>query len=324
MFGLTYEDIVKVIKTEKGLSEEEIKSKVQEKLTKLSDLISKEGAAHILANELGINLFDRKISKIKINKLLPGMRSVNILGKVVKLYGIREFKTDQREGKVANLLFGDETGVLRLVLWDTKLISKLENDEVKEGSVIRVKNAYVKQNNGYKELHLGSQGELALEDAKIKVADKGISEYVRKEIGKLEDGMNNVGVFGTIVQAFEPRFYDACPDCGKKATEGKCKEHGEVISKKIPILNIFLDDGTGNIRAVAFRDQVFDLTEIKEKEFVEGPELFESIKETILGKQVLLVGRIVKNEMFDRLEFMVQRVVNMKPEDIIKEMQNDV
>lgn len=327
MFGLSYEDIAEVVKKEKGLSDEEIKTKVQEKLNKLSDLISKEGAIHIVANELGVNLFDGSSSKMKIKRVLPGMRSVNILGKIVKIYGIREYKTESKSGKVANILFGDETGVLRLVIWDTNLIKKFEDGEIKEGSVVRVKNSYVRQNNGFKELHVGNQGTIELENANIEVSTE-TSEYIKKEIKDLEAGNSNVGVFGTIVQVFEPRFYEACPECGKKLMlEGektKCNVHGFVAGKLIPILNLFFDDGTGNIRTVAFREQVLRLTGLKEEEVIElrdNPTSFDKIKEVLLGKQVILVGRVVKNEMFDRNEFTVQRVVEVKPEDIIKEIE---
>ena len=56
MLQLSYNDIITKIKTEKGLSEDEIKDRIKDKLNRLTDLVSKEGAAHIVANELGVNL----------------------------------------------------------------------------------------------------------------------------------------------------------------------------------------------------------------------------------------------------------------------------
>lgn len=324
MFGLNYNDIVEIIKKEKGLSDEEIKGKIQEKLNKLSDLISREGAAHIIANELGINLFDGN-AQVKINRISAGMRSVNLVGKIVKIYGIREYESKGKKGKVANILLGDETGVARLVIWDTNLIAKFENNTIKEGSVVRVKNGYVRQNSGFRELHLGNQGEIEIEKAEVEV-NMNANDYTRKEIKELMNGNNNVGVFGTVVQVFEPRFFEACSECGKKLTvengKSKCDEHGAVAGRKIPILNLFFDDGTGNIRAVAFRDQVLKLTGIKEQEMMDyKPELFDKIKEVLLGKQLVLVGRVVKNEMFGRNEFIISRVIDVKPEDMIKEVE---
>ena len=161
MFNISYEDIVKKLREEKNISSEEIEKRVNEKLELLSDMISKEGAAHIIANELGVNLFkDLEQRKIKIDKLNSGMRSVNVLGKVIKIYGVREYKKEKREGKVANLLIGDETGIIRLVLWDVNHIKEIENNNLKENDIVKIKNGYIRENNGFKELHLGSQGSI--------------------------------------------------------------------------------------------------------------------------------------------------------------------
>ena len=104
MFGLTYEDIVEKIVKEKGISREEVKEKVDEKIKQLSDLISKEGAAQIIANQLGVkvieNFGDRKF---KINQLPAGVSSVNALGKVTQLSEVRTFNRNGKEGKVVVL-----------------------------------------------------------------------------------------------------------------------------------------------------------------------------------------------------------------------------
>jgi len=146
MLQLSYNEIVDKIKEEKGLSDEQIGERVKEKLIKLSDLISKEGAAHIVANELGVKLFDPLNKReIKIDRLLAGMRAVIVAGKVLKLYRVFEFNKNGRSGKVGSFLIGDDSGRVRIVMWDTNLISKMENGEIKEDVIIRVKNGYVKK-----------------------------------------------------------------------------------------------------------------------------------------------------------------------------------
>ena len=123
MFNLSYAEVIEKIKNSTDLSEEEISRRVEQKLDKLSDLISKDGAAHILANELNVNIFENIPKELKINRLIPGMSFVNIIGKVINVYEIREYNKNNKRGKVGNLLIGDETGVIRTVLWDTKHIS---------------------------------------------------------------------------------------------------------------------------------------------------------------------------------------------------------
>lgn len=290
-------------------------------------MISKEGAAHIVAHELGIKLFEDFV--LKVNRVQAGMSSVSIVGKVVRLYDVKEFKTEKREGKVVNFLFGDETGVIRVVFWDEKLISKIENKEIKEGDTLRLKNGYGKDNNGYKEIHLGSKGEVEINPSgvSVEVSDsERASTYTKKKLNEIQSGDTNIGIFGTIVQLFEPRFYDSCPECNKKVTpEGdkfKCGEHGVVKPKPVPILNLFFDDGTDNIRVVAFRNQAEELLGMTYSQLLElrdDASKFEKVKNNILGKQLVLVGRVVKNDMFDRLEFNCSRVLETEPKQVVEE-----
>ena len=332
MFNLKYSEIISRIKEEKSLSDEEIDAKIKEKLKQLSDLISKEGAAHIVANELGVKILSVP-KEIKVNRLLTGMNNVVISGKVVKMNDIVNFNRNGRAGKVGSFIFGDDTGVVRVAFWDVNHIKEIENGNIKEGSVLKIKNAYVKANGGYKELHLGSKGDLEInpDGVDIEVSNQPVFGFERKKISELQEGDNNIGVFGTIVQVFEPRFYDACPNCGKKletiGDSSQCKEHGLVNPVVVPILNLFLDDGSDNLRAVAFRNQVERLLNVDNSKLLEIKEdanKFNGYRDDLIGKQLMLVGRITKNEMFDRKEMTIQSVIEVNPGEMIKELQDGV
>ena len=140
MLNLKYEDIISKIKEKTGKSDEEITSLIKEKLKKLSDLISKEGAAHIVANELKVKIIDKISGRLKIKNLVVGMGSVDVIGKVVDIYPIKEFKTAKREGRIASFLLGDNTGSTRVVIWDNNLIKQVE-DNLRKDHVIEIKNA---------------------------------------------------------------------------------------------------------------------------------------------------------------------------------------
>ena len=118
---LSYDELVNRIK-EKGFNEKEIERKINRKLEELSGLISREGAAHLIANELGIKIFE-DIGEIKINKIINGMRSIDVYGKIIINYGVREYKTEKRQGKVGSFLIGDETARIRVSVWDEVIIS---------------------------------------------------------------------------------------------------------------------------------------------------------------------------------------------------------
>ena len=66
-----YSQLVERISLAAKLPKEDIERKVEAKRAKLSGLVSKEGAAQIVAAELGIN-FDKE--KMKISELVQGMK----------------------------------------------------------------------------------------------------------------------------------------------------------------------------------------------------------------------------------------------------------
>lgn len=332
MIGLSLADIISQIKDKAGLSDEEIKLKISQKKDRLSGLISDEGAAHILANELGIDLMETiRKHGLKIGKLQAGMR-VGVTGKVVKLYEVRSFNKNGREGKVGSFLVGDDTGLIRIVLWDENHIVKMENGEIKEGDVIKIENGNVKENNNYKEMHLGSYStfELNPKGVEINVVQKsepqGFTGNVN-EITKLSDANtgDNISIYGTIVQLFEPRSYEGCSECGRKAVDGKCNNHPGVAINKIPILNFFIDDGYGGMRGVAFRDQaakILGLSESKVQLILDNPGSFEEVKLKSLGTQKVLSGKVNSNEMYNRNEFMVRSVHEMDAKEVLAKFLN--
>ncbi len=329
MLGLTYDDICAKIKETKGLTDEEIQQRVKEKIDKLSGLISKEGAVHIIANELGINLADELRRRgVKINRVVAGMRGLSLLGKVLRVYEVRSFSKQGREGKVGSFLIGDETGSIRVVLWDVQHLQLMEQGQLQEGTIIKIKDAMTRQNQQFLELHLGTGSQLILNPPGETVTVQEHPSYVgpnvqKKKIHELQEGDTHVQLFGTVVQLFEPKFYDACPQCNKKAAQGQCQEHGAVISKPVPLLNFYFDDGTSNIRAVAFRDQVLQLVGVDEATLLpirENPSLFESYKQQLLGKQLVLTGKVTKNEMFQRMEFSVQKIEEPNPEQLAESL----
>ncbi|MBS3143309.1 hypothetical protein J4446_00305 [Candidatus Woesearchaeota archaeon] len=313
MIKLSYEQIIEKIRDQTKKPFSEIEILVNKKLEQLSDLISKQGAAHIIANELKVKLFDKIEGRLKIKDLVSGMNSVEVLSKVIKIYGIREFEKDGKQGKVASILIGDETGTCRMTLWDTNHIGEIEKNNLMEEKVVLVKNAYVKENNGFKEIHLGNRANIVYPNEKVNVISYSPQQAINtKKIKDLEVN-DYVSIEGTIVQVFDPRFYDSCPECRKKLNEeGKCEVHGVVEKKEVPIINIFLDDGTENIRVVMFgsADQL-----IKNKETLKNTDEF---RDEVLGKQLKIQGKVIKNEMFDRNEFRASIVEELKPEDIIK------
>ena len=310
MLNLPFEKLVEVIKQKSGLSEREIADRINDKIAQLSDLVSKEGAAHIVANQLGISLVDTE-KKLKIKDLKAGMRNVEVVGKVVKAFEIREFTVGERQGKVASLFIGDETGTIRTTLWGSMAD---EVNKVKEGDIVKIKNAYTKLNNNAAEVHCGDKS-LFIVNPEGESVSEIKSRYDRKYLSEAKEG-DKVEVVGTVVQIFDPRFFELCPECMKRARQKEegffCEIHGKVeAAKPSYIFNIILDDGTDNIRVVLYKQQAERLFNREESEILSSRAdnvKLDVLKSEIFGSTVKICGRIQNNQLFDRQEMIAQLV----------------
>ncbi|MBM3234501.1 DUF2240 family protein [Candidatus Pacearchaeota archaeon] len=304
----TYEQLLDRISRATGLMIEDIERKVEAKRAKLSGLISKEGAALIVAAELGIN-FEKQ--KIKINEI-SGARKANLIGKIIKIFPVREFKKENREGKVANFTIADETGNLKVVLWDTNHIALVENQNIKEGDVIEISNASVRND----ELHLTGFSDIKLSQEQIENV-KLEKQFSEKNLKDYKTG-ENIKIRAFIVQSFEPKFFEICPQCkGRARLEGDdfiCIKHGKVLPDKRALISLVLDDGTENMRAVLFSEQIEKLGIKLENSFLEEREKF-------IGKEAFFSGQIRQNKLFNTSEMFVDDIEEINLDNLIQNLE---
>lgn len=319
-----YDDIVNKINEASGLSKVDIEDKVKTKMNQLSGLVSKEGAATIIANELGVKLFQSPL-KLKIKNIVEGMRNATVVGRVRQVFEKRSFTKGERSGTVANFILSDETSSVRVVLWGEKadIIEKLA-----EGMPVKISNALVRNNNGRKELHLNEKAEITLNPLGEDIPDLGA---VRKSIKELSENDINVEILGTIVQIFNPNFFEICSVCGKRVKQKEdgfaCDAHGAVQQSYSYVLNMFVDDGTDSVRAVFFRHQVESLLNKSYDEMIlykENPDFFNEMKSALLGSFVKIQGKVFNNSMFNRIEITANKVVlNPNPEEELQRLKNE-
>jgi len=303
-----YEKILEKISSVSGVEKEEIDRRVEAKRAKLSGLISREGAAQVVAAELGIS-FDNE--RLKIEELLPGMRKVNLVGKIINSSPARNFNKNGKEGKVLNFVIADETSNVKVVLWDTNHIGLIENGKITEGSIVEIYNASVRDS----EVHLGSFSELKLSDEII--GDVKTEKILKeKNIFELRQG-DAVSVRAFIVQAFEPKFFEVCPECRKKTLDGMCDTHGKISPEKRAILNMVIDDGTETMRSVFFSDSISKLG----LDNLESTEGFLKEKENLLGKEMIFSGNVRMNKFFNNIEFIVDNVEEIDIDKLIEKLE---
>ncbi len=302
---LSYEEIVNKIVAERGISKEEVEKKIKQKREELENLVTLEGAAYIVAHELGIKLFNVSSSRLKIGNILPGLRRVDFVGRVLKIYDPIEYEKDGKKNLVQSILVGDETGRVRVVIWSKGLIEKIK--ELNVGDAVRISGAYSKENKyGKAEVHLRESSKFEINPkVDLPPLEEIWQTYERSEIATLEEGRFEIK--GTLVYIFEPSEYNACPKCGKKLVGNICEEHGAVEPVKVKIQSFVVDDGTGNIRVTAFRN------------------LAENFKYE-LGDELVINGDVSFNEIGGSYEMLARSIskanAKMEVKKLVKELNS--
>jgi ssDNA-binding replication factor A large subunit len=330
MFSM--KEMVKEIAKASGLSEDDVNQKIEDKQLELSGLVSPEGAAYIVGKELGVNLLKESPKRLlKIKNVVPGMRSVDVTGRIIRVSARKDFERDGRMKGVINVTLGDETGVLRLSLWDaeTELVEKLD---LNENEVINIRNGYVKENGrGDTEIRLGRMGRISKSDEKIPEVNtirKDFEVVNLKSIANLKEEEYSE-VKASLVQVFKRNpFFEVCPRCDSRLEKDgdawKCRDHGKVEAKYNLVLSGVIDDGSGNIRVVFFRDMA-------EKVFGTGMELLRKIasenKDSLtiydqikLGKEFIIRGKIKKNQFTEKMELVANSVEDVNPKKEAEKM----
>ncbi len=278
-----------------GLDFGEIDSRIEAKRAKLSGLVSKEGAAQIIAAELGVSFENERV---KISELAEGMKRVRTIGKITRVEPVREYNKNGREGKIGVIFIGDESSNMRVVLWDLHHISLIENKEIKEGDVVEITNGGMR--NG--ELHLGTFSD-------IKLSSEIISEAKTEQsfdFGLFKDAKpgKRMKARAFIAQAFDPRYFDSKKNPGEK----------------MALFNVVLDDGTETFRAVLGIEQARQMGLTDEEIF--SLEKFSKKKEEILGAEKIFFGNFRNNTYFNRLEFSVSKIEEVRTEELIRELES--
>lgn len=290
-----YATLVEKISKHSQLSMEEIEKKVEAKKSKLSGLISKEGAAQIVAAELGIS-FENEILKIK--ELSEGLRRANVVGKITRIFPVKEYSKNGRSGKFASFTLGDDTSNVRVVLWDSNHVSLVESGNLSQGSVIEIKGASVK--NG--EIHVSAFSDIKPSDMKF----DSVKETAAPSAGSFSDAKEGsfVSVRAFIVQTFEPRFFDSKKNEGEKGV----------------LFNIVLDDGNATMRSVLFGDNIKKLLGVGDENLF-SLDTLNTKRAEIIGEERLFTGSFRMNSFSNNLEFSVRGIEEFSIDKAIKELE---
>ncbi|WP_053947188.1 single-stranded DNA binding protein [Halolamina sediminis] len=146
--------------------------------------------------EIDVSLTD----SYTVEELSMGLSDVTLVGKLLDVDDqYRTFdRDDGTEGRVGNVAIGDETGRIRVTLWDeaTDLLEELDADEV-----VEVVDGYVRERDGDLELHVGSRGTIEAVDEDV--------EYVPETTDIADVEMDDtVDIAGAVIETDDKRTFD--------------------------------------------------------------------------------------------------------------------
>jgi replication factor A1 len=236
------EELAEIFRQVEGqVSPEEFETRVDEKVSLMAGLCDKRTAAMLVARDLGASEM-----MIKIGRIRPESGTVVFIGRVVSISDIREFiRNDGSTGRVASLTLGDETGTVRVTLWDgaTDLV---KSDNIKLDQCYKV-HGLAKDGLKGTEISLGRNGNIEEIDEDVRPR---LEPY---KISEIERDMGEVNLVAKVIDPGEAREF-----VRKDGSTGFLR-------------SLLLGDETGKIRLTLWNDQAhLDLAEGDVLEIING------------------------------------------------------
>ena len=206
--------------------------------------------------------------------------NIKVLARILDIQEAREFpRQDGTKGLVGNMEVGDETGSMRVTLWDDKT-----NIPYSVGEAIKILNPRVRYNSNYDELELsvGNGTNILTPSAEESASIPDIKElqnnlYESKEIANLTEEDTNVRITGVFKDIYGQKLLiPKCPQCNntlepEDIDNEECSFCGNYIDEPNYLLMLpgRLEDETDDIQVTFFNNLVEELLGMKHDEIVE-------------------------------------------------------
>jgi replication factor A1 len=204
---------------------DDFEARVEEKVALMAGLCDGRTAAMLVARDLGTCEVLTKICSIR-----PETGNVTFIGRVVSISEIREFsRPDGSAGRVVNMTLSDETGSVRLALWDEH-VELVVSGDLKLDQCLKVR-GIAKEGYAGTEVTLGRGGGFEEVDMDIRPRQEAY------KISEIKGDMSQVDLLGVVVDSGEAR-------------EFLKRDGGKGL-----VRTVILGDETGKIRLTLWNEQ---------------------------------------------------------------------
>jgi len=239
-----------------GLSKAEIQSLVEEKKEELKGLISDEGALFVIAKELGVEVSGENqelLNEIELNisDITLNMKNIVLVGRIKDIFNLNSFKKSNGEvGYVGAFKLHDNTGDIRIVLWDDQ-VNVFKDERFEKNEIVKILNGNAKQGRyGGIEIHIGrfSKIVLAPEDVDYKKYPKIKEEF--KLINEINENLGSISIEGKVMNRSPVREFTR-----------KDGQNGKVCSLSVR-------DSSGKTRISFWNDDIDKIEKIDIGDFI--------------------------------------------------------
>lgn len=231
----TVKDVYKDLDSD--ISFEEFEEQVERKVNEMGGLVDEDAAAVLIADGLSSG----KVQSIK--EIDAGMDEVEFLGKVLSIGDLNTFSRDDgdSDGTVCNIELGDETGQVRVALWDDMAKDAVEDLEI--GEVIQVSGT---PKDGYTGLEVSASAVDVKSNVEIDI--EALESY---QVADLSPGLSAVTMKGLVLGTTSINTFER-----NDGTEGQ-------------VANIIIGDQTGEIQVTMWGNAAEAVNDYRVKQSVE-------------------------------------------------------
>ena len=258
----------------------------------------------------------------KISDVDEDEEDIIIIGRIIEINDIREFDRDSGDtGYVRNIELADDTGSIRVVLWD-----KNAKKDYEMGQPLKLQNPRFSINLDNRVEASVSSATTILTPSESEI-DKLPSQeelmemiYAPKSIESLLEDDTNVHITARITEvSTERNLLTKCPNCGTNVDEAQedfyCEECGHTFDEPRYTLMIptRIEDDTGEIAATFFDTLAEELIGKKKEEIVldisEGYGIEEKL-EDLVGTTVEIIANVSFDEYNEENRLNPKKLLN--------------
>ncbi|WP_405294879.1 OB-fold nucleic acid binding domain-containing protein [Methanobrevibacter sp.] len=238
---------------------------------------------------------------------------IDIVGRILSLDDIREFDRDNDEtGYVRSAMFADESGKVRLSLWNEKAKGDYE-----VGEAYRIENARTRLGMYNVDLNIGGGSRIirlteeetsSMFIPELATLEKALYDYIT--IDEVEEDEEDKIIIGRVIETFEPRTFE--------------RDDGEGL-----VRNIEIADSTGSVIVVLWNDDAKKEFELGQAIKVQNPRFryndrTNRVEANVSGATALLEPNETELEKLPSLDELMEMIFAPKTIESLLEDDTNV